>query len=102
MPRTLYRYTLCARYIECETLNSCITLDYTSQKEKISKVVGFTHQQNDRNVKKIELKKEGYRDAPMTPRDHFMKRKLGVKGPLDLLSKIGLPWDFLANLLSRI
>ena len=38
----------------------------------------------------------------MTPGDHFMKRKFGVKGPLDLLSKIGLPWDFLANLLSKI
>ena len=42
-----------------------------------------THQQNGSNVKKIELKKEGYWDAPMTSRDHFMKRKLGVKGPLD-------------------
>ena len=39
-------------------------------------------------AKKNELKKEGYRDAPMTPRDHFMKRKLGIKGPLNLLSKI--------------
>ena len=52
-------------------------------KHKIIKIKVITHQQNDRNVEKIELKKEGYRDAPMTPRDHFMKRKLGVKGPLD-------------------
>ena len=50
---------------------------------RIEQFTGSTHQQNDRNVKKIELKTEGYRDAPMTPRDHFMKKKLGVKGPLD-------------------
>ena len=42
-----------------------------------------TIQQNGRNVNKIVLKKEGYRNAPMTPRDHLLKRKLGVKGPLD-------------------
>ena len=46
-------------------------------------VIFSTHQQNDRNVKKIEQKKEGYKDATITPRDHFMKRKLGVKGPQD-------------------
>ena len=33
---------------------------------------------------KLYSKMKGYWDAPMTPRDHLMKRKLGVKGPLDV------------------
>ena len=58
-------------------------MDFASGKEVVSYFKGYTIQQNVRNMNKIEQKKEGYRyrDAPMTPRDHFIKRKLGVKGP---------------------
>ena len=38
----------------------------------------------------------------MTPRDHLEVRKWGVKGPPILCSKIGLPWDILENLWSKI
>ena len=38
----------------------------------------------------------------MTQRDHLEVRKWGVKGPPILCSKIGLPWDILENLWSKI
>ena len=50
----------------------------------------------------IEIKLFSRNNPKGTQKDHLEVRKWGVKGPPILCSKIGLPWDILENLWSKI